>query len=145
MLGQKLSTEILAKSSIGPVGGAIFSYFTDLAPRLLKKNNDFRLIHQLSYPENASINLYIDKTACTVQYRKIDECARLIQKLGPGTKLSSSDLKYAFRLLSIAPCDFDLLGMTFQDKYYFDKCSLLQLLSVVKYSIKIVTFIHWVA
>ena len=32
------------------------------------------------------------------------------------------NIKSAFRLLNIYPGDFDLLGITFSDEYYIDKC-----------------------
>jgi len=33
------------------------------------------------------------------------------------------DIKYAFRLLPINPCDFEFFGFSFMGKYYFDKCA----------------------
>ena len=46
----------------------------------------------------------------------------MIQLMGQGTLLAKTYLKSAFRLLPIYPGDFDLLGIRFDGKYYFDKC-----------------------
>ncbi|VDH94982.1 Hypothetical predicted protein [Mytilus galloprovincialis] len=73
-----------------------------------KKNGDYRLIHNLSYPLHDS-----------VQYSGIDDAVRLVQNIG---KLSKSDVKSAFRLLRVSPSDFDQLGFIFYGKYYFDRC-----------------------
>jgi hypothetical protein len=68
-----------------------------------------------------------------VRYSSIDDAVKIIQRLGRGAKLSKCDIKSAFRLLRIFPGDFDQLGFVFQDKYYFDKFSLLEHRSVVLY------------
>ncbi|XP_062616416.1 uncharacterized protein LOC134278108, partial [Saccostrea cucullata] len=49
----------------------------DLVP---KKDGDMRLIHHLSYPENKSINDFIDPEACTLHYSNIDQAAEMIAK-----------------------------------------------------------------
>ena len=86
-----------------------------------KKDGDFRLIQHLSYPENNSINDFIDKDHCSVQYSSVDEAACLINRHKTFARLSQCDVKAAFRLLPIAPHDFDLLGIKFQGEYYLNK------------------------
>lgn len=86
-----------------------------------KKDGDMRLIHHLSYPNEDSINSFIDPTACSVKYSSIDEAADMISKLGEGSLMAKSDIKSAFRLLPIAPGDFDLLGFQLEGYFYFDK------------------------
>jgi hypothetical protein len=46
----------------------------------------------------------------------------MIQRIGKGGMLAKADIKSAFRLLKVAPSDFDQLGFRFEGKYYFDKC-----------------------
>jgi hypothetical protein len=87
-----------------------------------KKNGDFRMIHNLSYPCKNSVNDFIDHEFCSVRYSSIDDAVKIIQRPGRGAKLSKCDIKSAFCLLRIFPGDFDQLGFVFQDKYYFDKC-----------------------
>ena len=90
-----------------------------LAP---KKNGDFRLIHNLSYPNENSVNDFIDQTYCSVKYASIDDAVMLIKCIGTGGKLAKADIKSAFRLLRVSPSDFDQLGFVFNNKYYYDRC-----------------------
>lgn len=82
-----------------------------------------------------SINSFIDPLACTVHYASIDDAASIISALGPEALVSKSDVKSAFRLIPIAPSDFDLLGFKSQEKYYFQltKCCHMGLQSAVQF------------
>jgi hypothetical protein len=40
----------------------------------------------------------------------------------PLGKLAKTDIKSAFRLLRVSPSEFDQLGFSFDNKFYFDKC-----------------------
>jgi hypothetical protein len=87
-----------------------------------KTSNEFRMIHNLSFPLNNSDNDYIDKEYCTVKYSSIDNAVTMIQKFGKNALLAKCDVQSAFRLLRLSPSDFDLTGFKFENKYYFDKC-----------------------
>ena len=91
-----------------------------LVPKKSDKE-DFRLIHHLSYPAGQSLNDYIDPANCAVQYTSFDEAVKLVQDLGHKCELFKMDIKNAFRLLPVNPLDFDQLGFTFDDKFYFDR------------------------
>ncbi|XP_053388430.1 uncharacterized protein LOC128551553 [Mercenaria mercenaria] len=98
---------------------------TGLVP---KKDGDYRMIHHLSYPENKSINTFIDGNLCTVSYSTIDEAAQMIFNLGQGSFLSKTDIQSAFRLFPVSPADFELLGFKFPESqdsdqflYFYDK------------------------
>lgn len=67
-----------------------------------QKDEDFRLIHHLSFPEHQSINSFIDPAACSVHYASVDDTAAIIATLGAGTLLAKSDIIYAFRLIPVA-------------------------------------------
>ena len=86
-----------------------------------KKDGDYRLIHRLSYPENASINCFIDSEQSSVKYSTIDDAAAIIAMLSRGTYLAKTDIKSAFRLLPVNNSDFDLLGFHFNHAFYYDK------------------------
>lgn len=87
-----------------------------------KKNGDFRLIHNLSHPDQNSVNDFIDSKFCSVRYSSIDDAVQMVKRIGNGGKLAKADIKSAFRLLRVSPSDFDQLGFVFDNKYYFDKC-----------------------
>ena len=88
-----------------------------------RQPNSFRLIHHLSFPEGKSINDFIDPELCTVHYASFDTAVDLVRGFGPGGAwLAKTDIKSAFRLLPVAPADYELLGFKFGGLYYYDKC-----------------------
>jgi hypothetical protein len=93
-----------------------------------RSSSEYRLIHNLSFPEHGLVNDFIDKECCFV---------KMIHKLG------KCDIKSAFRLFRLSPCDFNLMGFKFENQYFFDKflpmgafisCSLFE---------KCSTALHW--
>ena len=73
-------------------------------------------IHEIKYPTHCpeccpdcdSVIYFIGPDICNVNYSSIDEAVSMIQQMGQGTLLlAKTDLKSAFRLLSIYPGDFD--------------------------------------
>ena len=79
------------------------------------------MIMHLSAPTSTSINDYINKEDYSLRYSTIDEATKLIAAAGKGCFLAKIDLKSAFRLIPIAKTDWELLGIHWQNKYYFDK------------------------
>ena len=51
--------------------------------------NSFRLIHHLSFPAGESVNDFIDKAKCRVQYASFDEAVELVRQVGAGAWSSS--------------------------------------------------------
>lgn len=122
IINQKISKELSLQRIGGPFKQPPFPTL-QISPIGLvpKKDGDYRLIHHLSYPDQDSINFYLDPIACSVHYSSIDDAAAMIASLGQNTLLAKSDIKSAFRLLPVAISDFDLLGFQFQGSFYFDK------------------------
>jgi hypothetical protein len=114
---RKINNEVQAGKIAGPFIEP--HSFIFLAP---KKNGEFRLIHNLSHPSENSLNDFIDPEFCSVRYAGIDDAVEMIKRIGKGGMLAKADTKNAFRLLKVAPSDFDQLGFRFEGKYYFDKC-----------------------
>ncbi|KAK6165294.1 hypothetical protein SNE40_022245 [Patella caerulea] len=54
------------------------------------------------------------------------------------------DIKSAFRLLTINPGDFDLLGYYFNNCFYIDKCLPMGCAISCNLFEKFVTFLHWI-
>lgn len=104
-------TRPIATLRVSPIG---------LVPK--KEPNEFRLIHHLSYPLGSSVNDFIDRKYCTVQYTSFDVAIHMVQDLGQHCLLFKMDIRSAFRLMPVAVSDFDQLGFKFGGKYYFDKC-----------------------
>ena len=88
-----------------------------------KKHSDkFRTIFHLSFPKTGeSINSFIEKDDFSLQYIKIDDAIAALIRLGRGTYLAKTDIESAFRQFPVHPEDWELLGMYWNNSYYFDK------------------------
>ena len=124
-------TKPIANLKISPIG---------IIP---KTEGLWRLITHLSYPENKSVNSFIDPEECTVVYTSLDEVLQKIANMRKGTLLAKMDIKSAFRLMIINPGDFDLLGFKFQGNYYIDKCLPMGCSKSCSLFEKFSTFLQW--
>ena len=89
-----------------------------LSPLLPKKvPGQFRLIHDLSFPKDNSVNSHIAKLHAEVYYELLDECVSIVREIGQGCLVATADIKGAFRTIPVHPADHRLLGLTWQDKY----------------------------
>ncbi len=88
-----------------------------------KHSKKFRTIFHLSFPKNGdSINSFIDKANYSLVYVTIDEAIKQIKLLGPSlVYLAKTDIESAFRLFPVHPDDWELLGMKWEGKYFYDK------------------------
>ena len=88
-----------------------------------KKHSDkFRTIFHHSFPKTGeSINSFIEKDDFSLQYIKIDDAIVALIRLGRGTYLAKTDIESAFRQFPVHPEDWELLGMYWNNSYYFDK------------------------
>jgi hypothetical protein len=68
-----------------------------------------------------SINSAIWKDDFSPQYVTIDDAIAGIKRFGPDCFLAKTDIESAFRLIPVHPDDYELLGMFWDGKYYFDK------------------------
>ena len=106
---------------------------------------EFRPIQHLSFPHGDSINSCIPNDASTVKYASIDDAVRLIRRTGRGCALAKTDVKNAFRLIPINPCDYDLLGFCWEDSFNFDKCLPMGTSSSCKIWESFSTALEWIA
>lgn len=126
------SQKPIANLRISPIG---------LVP---KSDNKFRLITHLSYPNQFSVNDFIDENLCKVKYTSFDSVIDMIANLGQSALIAKVDISQAFRLLPINPTDFDLLGISFESKFYIDKCLPMGCAISCALFEKFSSFIHWV-
>ena len=120
----KLQKEIDLGRIAGPFANRPFPSLQCSPIGLVPKHepNEFRLIQHLSFPQGQSINDFISKDSCSVNYASFDSAVDLVMASGPGGWLAKSDIKSAFRLLPVSPLDYELLGFEFQGQFYFDRC-----------------------
>ena len=58
----------------------------------------------------------------SVKYASVSDAITAIKAIGKGCFLAKTDIKSAFRIVPIHPADYSLLGMKFDNLYYFDRC-----------------------
>ena len=85
---------------------------------VLKKDDAWCLILDLSSPHGYSVNECISKDEFSVTFSKFDDAVNLVRKLGKGARMAKLDVKHAFRIIPVDPQDWDLLG-TFWNGYHF--------------------------
>ena len=82
----------------------------------------YRLIHNLSYPTDKSINEHIPDELKTVHYSSIDDAIEIILNMGPNATMAKTDISNAFRIIPILPHDHAILGIKFNGCFYFYQC-----------------------
>ena len=80
----------------------------------------WRLIVDLSAPDEHSVNAGIPTELCSLRYPSLDAAARLIMTQGRGALMSKLDIKEAYRMVPVHPDDWFLLGMRWRGAYYID-------------------------
>ena len=85
-----------------------------------------RVIIDLSWPKNASVNMGVDKNSYlgsefSLTFPTIDDITKELVNIGPGCHIYKIDVSRAFRHLKIDPGDYDLLGLRW-DAAFFDTC-----------------------
>jgi hypothetical protein len=120
---QKLQKELKAGRIAGPFPKPPFEPFMVSPLGLVpKKDGGFRVIHDLSYPKGHSVNDSIHHSDSTVQYAKIDDAIKIIKRMGRCAFMAKTDVESAFRLIPIRPANYHMLGFTWANKYYYDRC-----------------------
>ena len=119
-----LSHEISLGRIAGPFSEVPLLNFVLSPLRLVPKKDSlsFRLIHNLSFPWGHSVNSGIPRQFCTVAYEDYDFLVSLVADTGSGCFLAKADIESAFRIIPISPRDYHLLGFSFNNMYYYDRC-----------------------
>ena len=143
----KLSKELAANRLAGPFDAPPFANFrvSPLGVVPKKTSGEYRLIHHLSYPNGDSVNDGISSDYSTVNYARVDDAIAMIKRLGRGCFLAKTDIKSAFRIIPTRPSDYDLLGIFWQGKYYYDKAMPMGCASSCRTFEMFSTALEWVA
>ena len=124
VLSAKLGKEWTAGRIVGPFSSPPFNLFISSPLGVVPKKTpgEFRIIHHLSYPAGTSVNDFIPSETASVQYASIGDAISLIKSIGQGSYMAKTDIKSAFRIIPVHPNDYHLLGMKWNDLYFFDRC-----------------------
>ena len=119
-----LSDSLLKGRIAGPFPSPPFNDYVASPLGLVPKGNSgkFRIIHDLSFPENQSVNFNIPPENSCVTYDSIDRVVYLVQQFGQGSLMAKTDIEDAFRIIPIHPSDYHLLGFTWKGQFFYDKC-----------------------
>ena len=109
-----LANEVAAGHKAGPFTQPPFSDFVRLLMDIVAKKCSFpvkyRIIHNLSWPPQDSINDHINLDAFRCFYGSFDEAVALVVKHGVGALSAKLDLANAFKHILIRSQDWPLLG-----------------------------------
>ena len=123
VIDKKLQRELALDRILGPFNEqpAIPSYrISPLGVVPKKVPGEFRVIHNLSYPDGESVNDYIPKEFATVQYATIQNAISVIKEADSIVFMAKVDIEAAFRSIPISPKDSPLLGFQWRGSYYMD-------------------------
>ena len=84
------------------------------------QSGKWRLILDLSHPEDRSVNDGITPELCSLSYTSVDDAARMVMEEGRGALLAKLDLESAYRMIPVHPADRPLLGMEWKGKVWLD-------------------------
>ena len=80
----------------------------------------WRVITDLSFPPNGSVNEGIDPILCSLTYLSIETVAHTVSLLGTGAMMAKIDIEAAYRLLPVHPQDRLLLGIEWNGEVFCD-------------------------
>ena len=124
-----LTEELKYQAIVGPFKQSpiLNCHFSPFMTREKANAAHRRVIIDLSWPKDASVNLGVDKnsymaTDFALTFPTVDNITDTLKQAGTGAHLFKIDISRAFRHIKIDPFDFDLLGLKWHDAAYFDMC-----------------------
>ena len=109
-----------------------------------KKNGKLRVIRHLSAPPGTSVSDGISREDFSLRYLRVDDAVCHILHYGRGALLTKLDIRNAFRLIPVRPEDYHLLGIHWQDKFYYEKVLPFGLRSSPYIFDRVATVIEWI-
>ena len=103
----------------------------------------FRLITDLSFPSDKSVNDGINPSLCSLVYTTVDEVVARAAALGRGALLAKVDIEAAYRLIPVKPQDRVLQGMQWRGMTYVDPMLPFGLRSAPKFFNAVADALHW--
>ena len=85
-----------------------------------KQENEYRVIHDLSYPPGQSVNDHIPPEHTAVSYDSVYDAIYMLASIGDGSFMSKTDIQKAFRIIPINPEDQHLFCFEWDNKWYMD-------------------------
>ena len=80
----------------------------------------WRLILDLSFPTQHSVNDGIPKDPFSLQYISVDDAIKILMVLGPRALMAKFDVESAYRNVAMRPDERYLFGMRWRDLFFID-------------------------
>ena len=114
--------------ALGPLAEPPFDNYivSPLGAFIKREGAKVRVIHDLSYPINDSVNASIDPEEFSLNYASIDDAVHMCTNFQEPPYFSKIDLHSAYKHVAVHPDDWHLLGLKWPDKtgknyFYFYK------------------------
>ncbi len=123
MVQEKIDKEVAAGRMEGPFDKIPYDNYkiSPIGAVEKKTPGEYRIIHNLSWPAEESVNDFIDVADGKCKYQTMDMILDSLVESGPETNLAVFDIKHAYKVLPIHPDDVPKMGICFNGKFYFDK------------------------
>ena len=127
ILNTYISKELSYQSVCGPYQCNPFNTDCVISPLQCVPERDStepRIVHDLSFPPDASVNSRIPSDSFLNEPYKptlpgIHRLVEFVNRLGRGCHVFKKDLKRAYRQIPVDPADYHLLGMCINGSFYF--------------------------
>ena len=103
----------------------------------------WRLITDLSFPPDQSVNDGICRDLCSLSYTTVDHVAEVAVDLGPGALMAKVDIESAYRLIPVHPQDRPLQAVRWGDQTFVDPMLPFGLRSAPKIFNAVADGLHW--
>ena len=103
----------------------------------------WRLITDLSFPSDQSVNDGICRDLCSLSYTTVDHVAEVAVDLGPGALMAKVDIESAYRLIPVHPQDRPLQAVRWRDQIFVDPMLPFGLRSAPKIFNAVADGLHW--
>ena len=124
VIREYIAEEVQLGRLMGPLKKVILPWVKTSPISLVPKAHQvdkWRMIVDLSYPRDHSVNSGISSEHSSITYAKLDDAVEIILKLEVGTQLVKLDLKSAYRIVSVHPQDHHLLVESWEGETYVDR------------------------
>ena len=125
-----------------PLHTSVHTSLIGLVPK--SQANRWRMIVDLSFPKDHSVNDGISPDLSSISYASIDQAIQHILRLGRGAELVKLDLKNAYRMVPIHPQDHHLLAIEWEGSIYVDRALPFGLRSAPKIFSAVADMVTWV-
>lgn len=123
-----ITKEIQLGGIVGPMPHPPFKEWVHTSPLMTREKKDSssrRVIIDMTYPNDTSVNAYIYKNTVLGNIRdhklpSVDDVVELVTGMGPQAHMATTDISRAYKNFSSCPLDWPLLAFKWNQEYYCD-------------------------